>query len=788
MSDNPAKVVPLIKGEGVVGNKKSIYSAPLASVIDAARQHLMRMLQTMLDRADDALFELADRASSNATQNLYFESMREVRIRRRGLEQDFLAKIDTYLNTLQAGRSIELSKNTSLDELSDENLGLVDNEELEELVAVDGMVNKASHEFETQLMHFSIRLDSLFDRNEINETNNPFGPKLVCQAFAAISSDLEIDIAAKLVVFKLLDRYVVSELGGLYDLCNRLLIDQGVMPRLRRKQLSNSAANRTPGINAAGRNGQENPAQSEFFDDLCNMLSATQVEGSSSRSLVPNGQAPQISMSLMGELLASIQTQQLQNIAMLPEQFNQDYQPQLIDVRNGLDVQLCKRQPDRQFSLANPDDSAINLVTMLFQAILDDTTMTPPLKALLLSLQLPILRTAIADPRFFEHKSHPARRLLNDMAEAGLGWTPTENCETDPFYQKAHTVITYVLENFEGDLDVFQNAATDFAHFIEMDKRRVDLVEKRTIDAEDGRARSELAREKCERLIAEKTQGLAVPGIVSKILSEVWVNVLFLIRLQKGQDCDEWQQAIVVVDDLLWSISDSIEVSRVDRMRRIAPLLTSLREGMDMIGVSPADADSLFLGLEAVHKKCLVAKSSETGAGQPLTHEQSYDAGGAAEQPIGDHSLKDLDAELDDQLGTVDSVDVDSADTNSGVRTAGDEAVSLDDVDRVEDTVAVTDETRRVVAKLSVGNWFEFVPDSGDEDKKFRCRLVAVIRATNKYIFVNRAGMKVAERSQSELEQDIQTGKISTIQEGLIFDRALESVISNLRDSSSKSA
>ncbi|HEB28050.1 MAG TPA: DUF1631 family protein, partial [Porticoccus sp.] len=76
------------------------------------------------------------------------------------------------------------------------------------------------------------------------------------------------------------------------------------------------------------------------------------------------------------------------------------------------------------------------------------------------------------------------------------------------------------------------------------------------------------------------------------------------------------------------------------------------------------------------------------------------------------------------------------------------------------------------------GNWVELHQDDG---KKFRCRLAAIIRSTGKYIFVNRSGMKVAEYHRQGLAVAIKNGQISTLDEGLLFDRALESVIGNLR-------
>jgi hypothetical protein len=68
-----------------------------------------------------------------------------------------------------------------------------------------------------------------------------------------------------------------------------------------------------------------------------------------------------------------------------------------------------------------------------------------------------------------------------------------------------------------------------------------------------------------------------------------------------------------------------------------------------------------------------------------------------------------------------------------------------------------------------------------DESIRGRCKLAAFIRATGKYIFVNRSGAKVAEYHREDLAEALQEGVITMLDDGLIFDRALESIIDNLR-------
>jgi hypothetical protein len=94
-----------------------------------------------------------------------------------------------------------------------------------------------------------------------------------------------------------------------------------------------------------------------------------------------------------------------------------------------------------------------------------------------------------------------------------------------------------------------------------------------------------------------------------------------------------------------------------------------------------------------------------------------------------------------------------------------------------------SDELVSRIQTLRVGNWVDFRQDDG---RIVRCRLAAVINGIGKYIFVNRSGIKVVEFNSNELEAALIDQSIALIDDDRLFDRALESVISNLRDMKDK--
>ena len=78
------------------------------------------------------------------------------------------------------------------------------------------------------------------------------------------------------------------------------------------------------------------------------------------------------------------------------------------------------------------DAFTIDIVAMLFDYIFDDRTIPDKLKALIGRLQIPVLKVAMLDKQFFSKKSHPARRLLDEIAAASIGWSEEGEYNTRP--------------------------------------------------------------------------------------------------------------------------------------------------------------------------------------------------------------------------------------------------------------------------------------------------------------------------------------------------------------------
>src|SRR5690606_2636662 len=198
-----------------------------------------------------------------------------------------------------------------------------------------------------------------------------------------------------------------------------------------------------------------------------------------------------------------------------------------------------------------------------------------------------------------------------------------------PFFKKIESLVDTLVGGFDGDVAIFQDALTDFLAFVEMDRRRASLVEQRTIDAEDGRAKAELARQNVHLVLQSKVGARALPDVVTKLLNDGWSNVLFLICLKEGTDSESWQLALRTVDDLIESVSPVGNLNDRARLLRMLPtLLKNLRSGLSKIGFNPFEMNQLFSDLEQIHlqrlkrEEAVVPIAPVVEAKKPVTPEK----------------------------------------------------------------------------------------------------------------------------------------------------------------------
>ena len=868
-SSENANVIPLHQSrkttnENTMKQELSRLPEPVTRVRSLSEKYFKAAIQNMFDHVDDALFELADRTQSNLEQNVFFESMREIRIQRRTMEAVFMQGITQHFANLSNPSSVA-TQSIDDDESADD-LSLVSKDELEELVAIDSLAMKASANNKNALLILCARLNSLVPAKVV-EDSVPISPKVLADSFVEASKQISVDIKAKLVLFKLFERYVMSQLSSVLEQVNNELTELGIaIPKptapAQRPQTPVSNGQYVPGQNTSNNGGEQTGG---LYDTLQSLLqSPAPVSPPASYG---NHTAGDYGVEEAPFALMNVLSQLQQQISQVPVVTDRVEAPQLISTNkiteaineaNGNDDDIDARS-----------NNVIKLVDMLFSFIMEDKNLPDPIKLLLSRLQIPFIKVALVDEDFFKKDGHAARRLLNEMATASIGWSgdPTSG-RRDPLYDKINAVVEKVLNEFDNNFEIFSLLLADFVSFVEKERRRVMLFEKRAIDAEGGKAKAQVGRQYVEKQVASLLSGKAIPSIFSQFIRGPWSNILFLIYMRQGINSTQWADALSVAEELVWTalpIQNSVHKKKF--LRTLPVVNQALHQGLRNISFNPAKQTKIFELLKNHHLALLQEFRDRTAVTPELPQQMaatqqvpevsedlpSADSGEHIESSQAPSEEKEGSGELVpsmvepqieeaeaqpavEQVAMVDdapeainddvqpSLDVPEQQADQITEDSVAEEASIEEgsiveeddsaVEEIEEILPSALDTQKVTPEITtpeiatpeittpeittpeivapepqyinlvdnfvVGVWFERI----EADSTFRCRLAAIIRGTGRYIFVNRSGVKVAEETRDSLALQLQQGQLRTLDDSMLFDRALESMITNLRKSS----
>ena len=701
------------------------------------------LLQGAFDAVDDSLFELANNARSNNEQNRYFEAMREIRIKRKGVEKHFQNAVgQLFSNPPQSGAIAP--EDTMAASASADTLSLVGDDDLEEQVALNAMVTKSKVHFQGPLLQLQARFSEIYPGKSEEAPVNPMAPEHLCSAFVEAIQALEIQIRERLILLKQFDRYVVSNLGMLLDEANRILVQAGVIPNFRyhgKAEKQHDAHSSEGSANAAEQAGENTDPtaaslasqghhEGAMFDQIRQMLASQRANtGYSARSVDPNVHV--IGESELISLLSTLpqQTADIGNWNNLSEG-----KPTSVDLRLVMEQLLshaAATEDGKKPALNEMDEDLINLVSMLFEFILDDYNLSAPVQVLISRLQIPILKVVIKDKTFFSKATHPARRLLNSLARAGIGWSDSNDKARDKLYDQIHAIVARILDEFDGDVSLFETLGEEFDNFLTRENRKSSLVEQRTRESERGRIKSQKAQEKVDQLLQKKLTRYKLQEPVRNILLNGWSRVMFLAYLRDDVE-HRWAQTVRVVDDLIWCLHPHQENEERDQWVRVVPgLLKSLRSGLEEVSYNSSRLDEMMTDLK--HELTQAFRTNAMVEAMEDSPEPEEEEPRAAQTAI------ERQQELENAA--------------------------------IAEHIAQIDE-------IEIGHWVEFNLVNG---ASFRCKLSAIIEEAECFVFVNRMGLKVIEKTRSELAHELRRGRLTVLEQGALIDRALDAVVGSLR-------
>lgn len=684
-------------------------------------------LPPTLENLDDKLFHMADKAGNNAEQSRYFQSRDEINRNKTVIQQRFHNHInlafDHYhqgMNTSTDFNSDPMQKGDDNVEVLEENLSLVDKTELEEKLALAAMTRKRIADNAEALYALNQRLSALRGGSKITDYSNPFAPGVFAEGLQAAITELTLDEASRLLIYKIFDNTFMAGLHPLYQEINLQLQNSGVLPNL------NYQIRKTPEeILADLPEELKNQLSQVSMQKQLDLIHAIQLLQSRLRPQPAIQRPYSVSALPAAQVLASIQ--QLQHNASV--------------LLSGLDTQQAvaasnteqlRQQVEAQIRRSDDiDENVIEIVGLLFEYMLNDQQLPDSVKTLLSYLHTPFLKIALIDKDFFNRPEHPARQLLNSLVAAGERWVEPSGKRKSEVFEQIRKIVHRVLKEFDNDIRLFSVLAFEFNQYLRQHSRRIRMTEQRAMQAAQGENKLKEIRLKVETYLKARVGSIHLSPAVETLLFEPWANFLAFNLLRFGSRSLQWRQAAQVVDDILWyclphdTQADFHAQKRIEELQQMLP--EALKTGFDTVGYDTRQGQRLIDMLAQRQSNTLVDKPAPS-------------------------------------VPAAAPVDIDTV--------------------KIDQQVAAAIHADPLLAKLknvAVDTWFEFNASSNEPQQ---VKLAWANTKTFHFMFVNKIGQQVAIKSGQQLAAELRSGqtrKLAALGDKPFFEKAMERVLEQLK-------
>jgi hypothetical protein len=654
---------------------------------------------------------------------------------------------------------------------------------------------------------------------QLDDELNPFGPKAIGNQLNRALTVLDSGLEIKLTLYKMLDQTAGAALLQLYVEINQRLVAAGILPALTNPTVPRAATHRTR-VTIESESDSPEASGEDVFSTLQHLIEGGRRGGAGGPALMPGGPhgpgsgAPTIlnvggampgsgsgSLTGIGAMgsggggpggfsgIASSTGAGFVSLPMLVESLTELQRNNagggyaLANGETGPDgsgnVVRALRASGTIGNVAPTQDLTLEIVSLLIDHILEDRSIPDAIKALIGRLQIPLLKVALLDRDLFSRRTHPARRLLDALAAAAIGWYDGLP-QSDRLYDKMEEVVHRIATDFVDDVGLFVEVLEDFEAFIAAEDSAAET--RAEVSSRSLRTREQLVLAKMEVDSALRTrlEGFEIRDFVHQFLQDYWRQLLIITHVEAGPDSEKWLAQLGTVDELAWSVQP--KATRDDRKAmsaRLPSLLKQIKAGMLELEMEPAVCSKFLSMLASVHVASIKTIEESSIAARRVARDEIEHAGTGPAEPArandpsaSEEFIKQGLARLFERKGgDAARLDIDFSAFEDPDKTLPDGRLD-----------AVDPELAPFVAKvvsLDPGDWVEF--DSGD-GAKTRARFTWISEASGRYLFTNRQGERMLESTLLDLAREFQAGGASIIKAEAdpLFDRILANVIDQL--------
>jgi Protein of unknown function (DUF1631) len=808
---------------GDVEEQPRYYIELVEQILTELESFFSSHLDEMFKQADEYLFKAAEEADNTAEQNIQFECMSSVRANQPIIQQSFVDELGTYLQAVSELEELPEKKQQKDKTLS---LGLVEQNEMDEMVTLTTISSKAAMDNSEAINHLTLRLNELAQYNDHIFHGEALEPKRLCDAIHEAVSKTDLIDGNKLIVYRFFNDALVKKLVNLYGKLNDLLIANDILPVIdytatmthhepmhqeapafdeeeqqsdpqgggqhppsgRRSfgsgmQGYSSAGGAVPmqgGAPAGGPppnmsappGGQGAPVGGggprRAFGSGIQGYSQQVPSAPGSQDMGPSGQAYSAGVPV-GQVRQSIENFVGGTSADVSSGGEGYYSPQqvmtaLTDMQAPagdlsqtplvFDANQIKKAVLASIGEADGgavtkavhqvSEKTIDFIKLIFDGIIEEESITDEIKTLLLSLQIPVIKAAMLDAEFFVDDQHPARQLLDKIAEAGVGVSEHK----DPVYVSIETIVRKLLNDYDEDVVAFTVALSelnDLTEEIYRNARETEVESQKAVKL--AHAKSVVLQE-----IRKITIGKELPEGIRTLVLKIWPSMMFNHFLKNGKANDEWVELLMILQKIIESVQPLQSVSDLEELRSIyTTIVDAARTKLGACKKKQEIIDQAIKGLQQTYESLLITED--------LPEESELEA-------VEDTATESVQADFEEDEG----FELDHDEAKAEPEAEPETELTTEEIARAKITM--------LPDGVSPGAWF--IVYNGEDKPVRRLKLAVILMLDATMVFVDHLGNVVIEKDAEIFADEIEKGLSGVIMQHSVFDHALSSALSSI--------
>ncbi|MCB1705421.1 MAG: DUF1631 family protein [Halioglobus sp.] len=638
---------------------------------------------------------------------------------------------------------------------SADELGLIDQQEYEDFLAIDRMVMLGEGLHRVALEALTLRMAELIGVDP-NTVRLPVHIRQICRAFQRALLDEQVPHNVLPLIYDYFAKNFIKQMAGYYDPLNSLLADCGALPDIEveiEKKGSllkhDATATRPEPVVRKSRLREapttppqplsepqphylpESPAQSpqppqtrlasvhgngagtaDLYRSVIDALNfKREAEGLAAGQVMARGTA--MSGTWEGATVASTELDQsrladAQSIAKALSALQRNSQArEAVQQSDSLRAYLASNKNEigglkDSSGLTAESLNQLDMVDNLFGTIRSKLDVSSEVKPALGNLQIPLAKLALLDPKFFVDHTNAARNVVNNLSRLAS----SANFPNKALEERINSIVDEILTDYDADDSVFEAALEKIDKLAAQQERALSRNVERVVRTQEGQQKLAEARREVGKVISERLVPPTAPKVLQDLIDNGWRDLLVLTHVRDGTDSMAWTEQVRTLDVLRLWLDEQAQVDVADDMR-------------------------VQRSLEAEPFIDLINQQISSALPTNVGHEQVLE------------TLRDILAGNAD----IESVPVKAEQTQIGPEPAEVRA-KIDELPRLRRWV-------KRVEQLENGSWLTY---RDKNDKKKRMQLAWISPSRDRFIFVNERGQKVGDLSAIQLARQLSRG------------------------------